>query len=59
MQEFHRVIRPHGHLGLLHVMAPAFSTKVWKWVGTIGVVTGTNSWMRVFSIFECLKGATR
>jgi SAM-dependent methyltransferase len=58
MQEFHRVLRPQGHLGLLHIMTPAFSTKVWKWVGTIGVVTGTNSRMRVFSIFECLKEPT-
>ncbi|MFY9731965.1 MAG: methyltransferase domain-containing protein, partial [Candidatus Acidiferrales bacterium] len=55
MQEFHRVLRPHGHLALLHVMAPSFSTKVWKWVGMIGVLTGTNSRMRVLSIFECLK----
>jgi SAM-dependent methyltransferase len=59
MQEVHRVLRPHGHLGLLHVMAPAFSTKVWKWVGMIGVVTGTNSRMRLFSIFESLKEPTR
>jgi hypothetical protein len=58
MQEFHRVLRPHGHLALLHVMTPAFSTKLWKWVGMIGVVTGTNSRMRVLSIFECLKDAT-
>lgn len=57
MQEFHRVLRPHGHLALLHVMAPSFSTKVWKWVGMIGVLTGTNSRMRVLSIFECVKGA--
>ena len=55
MQEFHRVLRPHGHLALLLVMAPSFSTKVWKWVGMIGVLTGTNSRMRVLSIFECLK----
>jgi SAM-dependent methyltransferase len=57
MQEFHRVLRPHGHLALLDVMTPAFSTKVWKWVGMIGVVTGTNSRMRVLSIFERLKSA--
>lgn len=54
MQAFHRVLRPHGHLALLHVMTPAFSTKVWKWIGMIGVVTGTNSRMRVLSIFERL-----
>jgi SAM-dependent methyltransferase len=55
MREFHRVLRPHAHLALLHLMTPTFSTKLWKWVGTIGVVTGTNSRMRVLSIFECLK----
>jgi SAM-dependent methyltransferase len=55
MQEFHRVLRPHGHLGLLHVMTPAFSPKLWKWVGMIGVLTGTNARARVFSIFECMK----
>ena len=55
MREFHRVLRPNGHLALLHVMTPSFSTKVWKWVGMIGVLTGTNSRMRVLSIFECLK----
>ena len=59
MQEFHRVLRPHGHLGLLHVMIPAFSAKFWKLVGTIGVVTGTNCRMRLFSIFECLKDAAQ
>ncbi len=58
MREFHRVLRPHGHLALLHVMTPAFSTKLWKWVGMIGVVTGTNSRIRLFSIFECLKEET-
>jgi SAM-dependent methyltransferase len=58
MQEFHRVLRPHGHLALLHVRTPAFSKEVWKWVGMIGVVTGTNSRMRVLSIFECPKEAT-
>jgi SAM-dependent methyltransferase len=58
MMEFHRVLRPHGHLALLHVMSPAFSTKLWKWVGMIGVVTGTNSRMRLLSIFECLKEKT-
>jgi len=58
MMEFHRVLRPHGHLALLHVMTPAFSTKLWKWVGMIGVVTGTNSRMRLLSIFECLKDKT-
>ena len=52
MREFHRVLRPHGHLALLHIMTPAFSTKLWKWVGMIGVVTGTNSRMRLLSIFE-------
>jgi SAM-dependent methyltransferase len=55
MREFHRVLQPHGHLALLHVMTPAFSTNLWKWVGMIGVLTGTNSRMRVLSIFECLK----
>ena len=58
MQEFHRVLRPRAHLALLHVMTPAFSTKTWKWVGTIGVITGTNARMRVLSIFECLKDRT-
>ena len=58
MQEFHRVLRPHAYFGLLHVMTPAFSKKTWKWVGTIAVVTGTNSRTRMFSIFECLKNAS-
>ena len=58
MQEFRRVLRPNGHLALLHVMTPAFSIKLWKWVGTIGVVTGTNSRMRVLSIFERLEDGT-
>jgi SAM-dependent methyltransferase len=57
MREFHRVLRPHGHLGLLHLMFPSFSNKVWKCVATIGVLTGTNARVRVFSIFECLKEA--
>jgi SAM-dependent methyltransferase len=59
MREFHRVLKPHGHLGLLHVMIPSFSKEVWNCVATIGVLTGTNARARVFTIFECLKDVHR
>lgn len=55
INEAHRVLRPGGHLGVLHVHYPAYRRKDWKLVGLIAVITGFVRATRVFSIFERLQ----
>jgi len=52
IKEAHRVLRPGGHLGVLHTYYPSFRRKDWKLVGLIAVVTGFMRATRMFSIFE-------
>ncbi len=54
MKECHRVIRPGGYLGMLHIRYPMHHRKQWKLVGLIAVVTGSGRLTRIFSIFERL-----
>lgn len=52
MREARRVLRPGGYYGLLHVRYPSFKRKDWNFVGLIGIVTGANRVVRLFSIFQ-------
>jgi SAM-dependent methyltransferase len=52
MSEAHRVLRPGGHLGVLHTYYPTYRRKNWKLIGLIAVVTGFQRATRMFSIFE-------
>lgn len=52
MREAHRILRPGGIYGLLHLRYPTFSPAEWKLRGLIGVVTGANRVVRLFSLFE-------
>jgi len=54
MKEAHRVIRPGGFLGVLHIYYPSYRRKTWKLRGLIAVVTGFQRATRMFSIFERL-----
>jgi SAM-dependent methyltransferase len=58
MKEAHRVLRPGGHLGMLHTSYPSFRRKEWKLVGLIAVVTGFVRATRMFSIFEQVEVRT-
>jgi SAM-dependent methyltransferase len=50
VKEAHRILRPGGHLGMLHVYYPAYSRKQWKLEALIMVITGFLRRARVFSI---------
>jgi len=52
MDEARRVIRPGGYYALLHVRYPSFKRKDWNFIALIGVVTGANRCVRLFSIFQ-------
>lgn len=52
MAEARRVLRPNGHLGMLHVYYPSYRRADWKLVALIAVVTGFCRQTRMFSIFE-------
>jgi SAM-dependent methyltransferase len=54
MREAHRILRPRGHLGMLHVYYPAYSRKRWKLEALIMVITGFLRRARVFSILTKL-----
>lgn len=55
MAEFRRVLSPGGYFGLLHFYYPTFQRKNWKMRAMIGVCTGSNRRMRVFTVFENTK----
>lgn len=50
--EFHRVLRPGGHLGYLHTHYPMYRRKDWSLKALIAVVTGFQRATRMFSVFE-------
>ncbi|KKK60132.1 hypothetical protein LCGC14_3027420 [marine sediment metagenome] len=52
VKEAHRVLRPGGYLGVLHVYYPSYRRKDWKLVGLIAIITGFMRMTRIFSIFE-------
>jgi SAM-dependent methyltransferase len=52
MKEAHRILRPGGHLGMLHVYYPSYHRKDWDLIGLIAVVTGFCRATRMFSILE-------
>jgi SAM-dependent methyltransferase len=52
ISEAHRVLRPGGHLGVLHTFYPSYRRKDWNLIGLIAVVTGFQRATRIFSIFE-------
>lgn len=55
LKEAHRLLRPHGILGILHTYYPSYRRAEWKLRGLIAVVTGFQRATRMFSLFECLK----
>ena len=56
VNEAWRVLKHGGHLGVLHIWYPAFRRHKWKMVGAIGVMTGFQRQVRIFSIFEKING---
>lgn len=56
VNEAWRVLRDGGHLGMLHVYYPSFRRRYWKMVGAIGVLTGFQRQVRIFSIFRKIGG---
>ena len=52
MREAHRLLRPGGHLGMLHTYYPSYRRKDWDLIGLIAVVTGFQRATRMFSIFQ-------
>lgn len=54
MREFRRVLRPGGHLGVLHTYYPSYRRREWKLQALIAVVTGFQRATRMFSVFERL-----
>jgi len=52
MREARRLLRPGGHLGMLHTYYPSYRRRDWRLVGLIAVVTGFQRATRMFSIFE-------
>jgi SAM-dependent methyltransferase len=52
MAESHRILRPGGYLGMLHLYYPSYRRKQWKLRGLIAVVTGFQRATRMFSILE-------
>ena len=57
MKEAHRVVRPGGYLGVLHVYYPSYRRKDWKLCALIAVVTGFMRKTRMLSVFRNLKEA--
>jgi hypothetical protein len=52
--EFHRILARGGYFGLLHFRYPSFKRTEWEMRALIGVVTGSNRNVRVFTIFQKL-----
>jgi SAM-dependent methyltransferase len=52
VKEAHRVLRPGGHLAMLHTYYPAYRRQDWNLIGLIAVVTGFQRATRMFSILE-------
>jgi SAM-dependent methyltransferase len=52
MDEARRVLRPGGYYALLHTRYPSFKRADWNFIALIGVVTGANRMIRLFSIFQ-------
>lgn len=55
MAEFRRVLSPRGFFGLLHFYYPTFRRADWDMKAMIGVCTGSNRKMRVFTVFQNTK----
>lgn len=55
LKEAHRVLKPGGHLGILHTYYPSYRRAEWKLEGLIAVVTGFLRATRMFSIFRAIK----
>lgn len=54
IKEVKRVLRPGGHLGMLHTYYPSYRRKDWRLIALIAVVTGFCRATRIFSILENL-----
>jgi len=52
IKEAWRVLRPGGHLGMLHTFYPSYRRQDWRIVGLIAVITGFHRATRVFSVFR-------
>jgi hypothetical protein len=52
LREAHRLLRPGGCLGMLHVYYPSYRRKDWRLIGLIAVVTGFARKTRMFSILQ-------
>lgn len=52
MRESHRILRPGGALGILHVRYPSYKRKEFSLKGLIAVVTGFERATRIFAIFQ-------
>ena len=55
IKEALRILRPGGHLGMLHVYYPSYRRKEWKLEALIMVITGFLRRARVFSILTKLS----
>lgn len=56
LDEAWRVLRPDGHLAVLHVSVPQFRKAEWELRGLVAVVTGFRKATRIFSILRARKG---
>jgi SAM-dependent methyltransferase len=52
LKEFRRVLKPGGHLGMLHTYYPSYRRQDWELLGLIAVVTGFMRATRMFSVFR-------
>jgi SAM-dependent methyltransferase len=57
MKEAQRILRPGGHLGMLHIYYSPYRRKEWKLEALIMVITGFLRRARVFSILTKKEGA--
>jgi SAM-dependent methyltransferase len=52
MGEAHRLLRPGGCLGMLHLYYPSYRRRDWHLVGLVAVVTGFQRATRIFSVLQ-------
>lgn len=52
LQEAWRLVRPGGRIGMLHFLFPQPPTKEARLLALVGVVTGCNGKIRVFTVYE-------
>ena len=55
MYEAHRLVRPGGYFGLLHLWCPAYSPVHFTLVKQVAIITGLEQRVRLFSIFKSNK----